>query len=267
MPFDQAALFAVLCGVFVLLIWGRWRYDLVAFVALLVALLVGVVPAEEAFSGFGHPATVIIALVLIVSRGLSNSGAIEMIAKLVVDSSRSLAAHVTLMSGVAAVMSAIMNNVAALTLLMPVDLQAAAKSKRSPAMTLMPISFASILGGMITLIGTPPNIVIAEYRNEALGEGFRMFDFAPVGIACTIVGVCYLALLGWRLLPRDRRAADSTKELFELADYIVELKVREDSSYRGSSAQGARCRCRGDRCRSFGIDPTRPADAGPSPAH
>ena len=233
MPFDQAALFAVLCGVFVLLIWGRWRYDLVAFVALLVALLLGVVPTEEAFSGFGHPATVIIALVLIVSRGLSNSGAIEMIAKLVVDSSRSLAAHVTLMSGVAAVMSAIMNNVAALTLLMPVDLQAAAKSQRSPAMTLMPISFASILGGMITLIGTPPNIVIAEYRNEALGEGFRMFDFAPVGIACTIVGVCYLALLGWRLLPGDRRTADSTKELFELADYIVELKVREDSPIVG----------------------------------
>ena len=102
-------------------------------------------------------------------------------------------------------MSAFMNNVAALALLMPLDMQAASKAKRSPSLTLMPLSFASILGGMITLIGTPPNIVIAEYRNDALGEPFRMFDFAPVGLACAAVGVAYVALIGWRLLPGARR--------------------------------------------------------------
>ena len=236
-PFEQAALFALLAGVFVFLVWGRWRYDLVAFVALLLGVLLGVVPASEAFVGLGHPATVIIALVLIVSRGLSNAGVIEMISRLVVDKTRSLARHVTVMSSFAAAMSAVMNNVAALTLLMPVDMHAADKAKRSPALTLMPISFASILGGMITLIGTPPNIVIAEYRNEALGEPFKMFDFAPVGLACTVVGVAYLALIGWRLLPGERKQTDSGKALFELADYIVELSVPEQSMVVGRAVR------------------------------
>jgi len=230
---DQIILFALLMFVFVFLIWGRWRYDLVAFVALLAALLTGVVPTEQAFSGFGHPATVIIALVLIISRGLSNSGVIELLARFFVDASRKLASHISVMSALAAVLSAFMNNVAALALLMPLDMQAASKAKRSPAVTLMPLSFASILGGMITLIGTPPNIVIAEFRNDALGESFKMFDFAPVGLACAAVGVAYVALIGWRLLPAERRKADPQKELFDLADYIAELKVPDGSPVIG----------------------------------
>jgi len=230
---DQLILFTLLLFVFVFLIWGRWRYDLVAFVALLAALLSGIVPADKAFSGFGHPAVVIIALVLIVSRGLSNSGAIELLARHVVSGSRKLAAHIGIMSSLAAVLSALMNNVAALALLMPVDIQAATKAKRSPSLSLMPLSFASILGGMITLIGTPPNIVIAEFRKDALGTSYKMFDFAPVGIACAAVGVAYVALIGWRLLPAARREADSGKDLFDLADYIAELKVAKGSPVIG----------------------------------
>ena len=201
---DQITLFALLFMVFLFLVWGRWRYDLVAFVALLAAILLGLIPIDLAFSGFGHPAVVIIALVLIASRGLSNSGAIELLARYVVSGSRRLGAHITIMSSLAALLSAMMNNVAALALLMPVDMQAASKAKRSPSLSLMPLSFASILGGMITLIGTPPNIVIAEFRNDALGAPYRMFDFAPVGIACAAVGVAYVALIGWRLLPASR---------------------------------------------------------------
>ena len=127
---DQITLFGLLFFVFVFLIWGRWRYDLVAFVALMVALLTGIVPKEDAFSGFGHPATVIIALVLVVSRGLSNSGAIELVARYLIDASRKLATHIAIMSGLAASLSALMNNVAALALLMPVDLEAAKKAAR-----------------------------------------------------------------------------------------------------------------------------------------
>jgi di/tricarboxylate transporter len=234
---DQLTLFALLLFVFVFLIWGRWRYDLVAFVALLVALLTGLVPAEDAFSGFGHPATVIIALVLIVSRGLSNSGAIEIIARFLLDSSRKLSTHITLMSGLAAGLSALMNNVAALALLMPVDMQAAKKAGRSPSLSLMPLSFASILGGMITLIGTPPNIVIGEFRGDALGEPYRMFDFAPVGLACAAVGVAYVALIGWRLLPSGRQSSDAGQELFDLADYIVEVRVPEGSPIIGKKVR------------------------------
>lgn len=230
---DQIVLFTLLFFVFVFLIWGRWRYDLVAFVALLVAILTGVVPASQGFAGFGHPAVVIIALVLIVSRGLSNSGAIELLARFVISGGRKLASHIAIMSSLAAVLSAIMNNVAALALLMPVDMQAASKAKRSASLSLMPLSFASILGGMITLIGTPPNIVIAEFRKDALGESYRMFDFAPVGIACAAVGVAFVALIGWRLLPAERRETDSAKELFDLADYIAELKVAKGSPIIG----------------------------------
>jgi di/tricarboxylate transporter len=230
---DQSVLFGLLFFVFVFLIWGRWRYDLVAFVALLIALLTGIVPKEQAFSGFGHPATVIIALVLVISRGLSNSGAIEMVARYVVDSTRKLSTHITIMSGLAASLSALMNNVAALALLMPVDMQAAKKAGRSPSLSLMPLSFASILGGMITLIGTPPNIVVAEFRGQALGEPYKMFDFAPVGLACAVVGVAYVALIGWRLLPSARKSADAGKELFDLADYIAEVRVPEGSPVIG----------------------------------
>jgi di/tricarboxylate transporter len=233
MTAQQAILFVILVLVFVMLIWGRWRYDLVAFIALMAALLTGVVPVSEAFSGFGHPATVIIALVLVVSRGLSNSGVIELLARYVIDTSRKLRAHIGIMSGLAASLSAVMNNVAALALLMPLDLQAAKKSGRSPSLSLMALSFASILGGMITLIGTPPNIVIAEFRNDALGEPFQMFDFTPVGIACAAVGVAYVTLFGWRLLPASRTSREAQADLFDISDYIAEVRVPEGSTVIG----------------------------------
>jgi di/tricarboxylate transporter len=234
---DQNILFILLFFVFVFLIWGRWRYDLVAFTALLIAAGAGVVPANGVFSGFGHPAVVIVALVLIVSRGLSNSGAIELLSRYLIDGSRKLGTHIGIMAGFAAVLSAIMNNVAALALLMPLDMQAAAKAKRSPALSLMPLSFASILGGMITLIGTPPNIVVAEYRGSVMGEPYRMFDFAPVGLAVAIVGVAYVALIGWRLIPVARTKHTPATELFELGDYLAEVKVAEGSAAIGQKVR------------------------------
>ncbi len=235
MTTQQIILFGLLFFVFVFLIWGRWRYDLVAFTALLAAVMGGVVPVDKAFSGFGHPATVVIALVLIVSRALSNSGAIELLAGYVANGSRKIGAHISIMSMIAAGLSAAMNNVAALALLMPVDIQAAARAKRSPALTLMPLSFATILGGMITLIGTPPNIVIAEYRAERFGAPFSMFDFAPVGGVCAVVGVLFIATVGWRLIPAARGKQDSSKELFELENYIAEVRVPGESAVIGKT--------------------------------
>jgi len=225
----QIILFCLLGAVFGLLVWGKIRYDLVAFGALIVAIIIGVVPQESAFEGFGHHATVIIALVLIVSRGLSNSGAIELIAKHVIDAGRSLFMHISVMSGVAAILSALMNNVAALALLMPIDMQAAAKAKRSPALSLMPLSFASILGGMITLIGTPPNIIIASFREQAVGEPFGMFDFSPVGAVTALVGVIFIALVGWRLIPNQGNDQGAAAKLFDIQQYIAEVRVAEGS--------------------------------------
>jgi di/tricarboxylate transporter len=233
MTTDQIMLFVLIALIFIFLIWGKLRYDLVAFSALVIAFLVGVIPKDQVFSGFGHPAVIIIALVLIVSRGLSSSGAIEMLARKVVDSSRSLPKHIGIMAAISATLSCIMNNVAALALLMPVDMQAAQRSKRSPALTLMPLSFASILGGMVTLIGTPPNIVIATFRETALGESYSMFDFAPVGLVVAVVGVLYIALVGWRLIPHERSQHDTLKELGDFQDYMSNAKVPEESSSVG----------------------------------
>ncbi len=168
MTFDQTVLFALFIGVFGMLLWGRFRYDLVAFTALMIGILLGVVPTEEAFSGFGHEATIIVALVLIVSAGLVRSGAVLLITRTLIDSSRRLGAHIAIMGTIGGVLSAFMNNVAALALLMPVDIQTARKAGRAPGLSLMPLSFATILGGMITLIGTPPNIIISSIRGQYL---------------------------------------------------------------------------------------------------
>jgi di/tricarboxylate transporter len=230
---DQAVLFGLLVVVFALLVWGKIRYDLVAFGALIVAIIIGVVPQEDAFSGFGHHATVIIALVLIVSRGLANSGAIELIARHVIDGGRSLFMHIGVMSGVAAVLSAIMNNVAALALLMPIDIQAAKKAKRNIGLSLMPLSFASILGGMITLIGTPPNIIIASFREQAMGEPFGMFDFSPVGAVVALAGVIFIVTIGWRLIPVVDNGDPDNDVPTPHQDYVAELSVAEDSSLVG----------------------------------
>jgi di/tricarboxylate transporter len=230
---DQIFLFAIFVLLFGFLLWGRWRYDLVAFIALLAALVTGVVPTDLAFSGFGHPAVVIIALVLIVSRGLTNSGAIDLVTRRMLTGTLSIGRHIALTSAIGAGLSAVMNNVAALALLMPVDIQAAARAKRSPALTLMPLSFATILGGLITLIGTPPNIIIASFREKALGQPFAMFDFAPVGLACATVGVAFVAFIGWRLIPAERGQTDSGMELMKLEDYIAELVVPAKSPVIG----------------------------------
>lgn len=233
MTFEQIALFTLFGLVLVLLVWGRVRYDLIAFGALVVAVLVGIIDVGDAFAGFGHPATILVALVFVISRGLLNSGAIDWVSRKVVDQGRSISAHIAVMGGLGAALSAFMNNVAALTLLMPVELAASAKAKRPPAATLMPLAFATILGGLITLIGTPPNIIIAQFRADALGEPFAMFDFAPVGLVVAVAGMAFIALIGWRLIPSRALESNQVEELRRITDYIAELAVPEESEAIG----------------------------------
>jgi di/tricarboxylate transporter len=230
MTTDQIILFTLFGAVFGMFLWGRFRYDIVAFTALMVAVVLGVVPTKDAFSGFGHPATLVVALVLVVSAGLVRSGAVLLITRTLIDSSRSLGAHITLMGAVGGILSAFMNNVAALALLMPVDVQTARKAGRQPGLSLMPLSFATILGGMVTLIGTPPNIIIAAIRQESLGAPFAMFDFAPVGGIAAIAGLTFVALIGWRLIPAR---ADASISDDDISQYIAELLVPERSKHIG----------------------------------
>ncbi len=233
MTTDQIILFLLFGTVFALLIWGRFRYDLIAFAALMAGVVLGVVPVDQAFSGFGHPATLIVALVLIVSGGLVRSGAVFLITRTLVDSARGLGAHIAIMGAVGGVLSAFMNNVAALALLMPVDIQTSRKAGRTPGLSLMPLSFATILGGMATLIGTPPNIIIAAIREDALGAPFAMFDFAPVGAVTALAGLVFVALVGWRLIPHQADADASASGLDDIAQYIAELTIPEDSKHVG----------------------------------
>ncbi|VAW23777.1 hypothetical protein MNBD_ALPHA11-673 [hydrothermal vent metagenome] len=237
MTSQQIILFALIGFVLVGLLWGRWRYDLVAFTALVAGVILGVVPAEKAFAGFGHEATIIVALVLVISAGLMRSGAVDLITRAAIDRTRSLAAHITLMGILGGALSAFMNNVAALALLMPVDMQAARQAGRPPARSLMPLSYATILGGMVTLIGTPPNIIIASYRNEALGAPFAMFDFAPVGLAVALTGLAFIALVGWRMIPSHSQKTGPIEDMIKIEDYVAELVVPKDAKIIGQKVR------------------------------
>jgi len=212
--------------------WGRWRYDLVSFAALIVAVVLGVVPADRAFSGFANDATIIVILVLIVGHGLTRSGSIELITRRLMATPRSIPVHLSILGGIAAGLSGFMNNVAALALTMPIDIQAAQKAGRSPSLTLMPLAAATILGGLVTLIGTPANVLIASYRERAAGQSFGMFDFAPVGLSIAVVGLAFIALVGWRIIPR-RENGNAVAELAAIENYVSELVVKAKSKAIG----------------------------------
>ncbi|TWH00595.1 di/tricarboxylate transporter [Mesorhizobium sp. J18] len=233
MTADQIFIFGLLGAVLALLVWGKIRYDLVAFGALVVAVLGGAVPAEKAFEGFGHDATIIVALVLIVSRAMINAGAVELIANYAISTTRPLPVHIGLMSITGAALSAIINNVAAIVILMSLDIEAAKKAGRSPSLSLMPLSYATILGGMITLIGTPSNIVIAQFRDRTLGDAYAMFDFAPVGLVCAVVGIAFVTAIGWRLIPEGKQQTPVGEPESDL--FVAEAKVAEKSPVVGKT--------------------------------
>ena len=229
MTIDQIIIFAVLGLSLVFFIWGRWRYDVVAFTALVVAVISGVVPTDAAFAGFGHSAVITVAAVLVISRTLQVSGVISIFANAVIRFAKGQGAQMTALSGLGALLSAFMNNVGALALLMPLALRLSER----PSAVLMPLSFATILGGLVTLIGTPPNIIIATYRADVSGTAFGMFDFAFVGLPIAAVGLLFVLLIGWRLIPSDRSSRRSAEEMFDLDSYVVEARVNEDSEYVG----------------------------------
>ncbi len=226
--FDQIAILGIIITVLILFIWGKWRYDIVALMALGACSLFGLVPVDQIFSGFGHPATVTVAIVLILSYGLTRSGVIERMAKVIEPISSIPSLHIAALIFIVAFLSMFMNNVGALALLMPVAIQSTIKAGRSPATVLMPLSFGSILGGLVTLIGTPPNIIIASYRKEVTGESFRMFDFAPAGGIITVAGILFLVLIGWRLV-KVRKASSGNDSLFDIGDYLFEIKIPKKS--------------------------------------
>lgn len=237
MTLPQLLVFAILLGAMALFIWDRWRYDIVALLALLAATVGGLVPGDQAFAGFGHPAVVTVVAIFVVSRGLINAGVVDAISRRVATAELGPTGQVALLTALVAAASAFVNNVGALALLMPVAVWMSRQSGRSPSLLLMPLAFGSLLGGMITLIGTPPNIIIAAARADAGLPAFTMFDFTPVGAGVTVVCVAAIALVGWRLTPK-REGKAAPEELFRIDQYLSEVRVPEGSKAAGHTLFG-----------------------------
>ncbi len=236
MTTPQLSLALILVGTLVLFVWGRFRHDLVAVLTLLASVLVGVVKPEEAFTGFSDPAVITVALVLILSAAIRNSGLPERAVRHFSPLMARPSVHVALMTAAVTALSAFMNNVGAVAVMMPVAIMTAEKANRSPGTLLMPVAFGSLLGGLITLIGTPPNLLISAIREDTIGRGYAMFDFAAVGLPIALIGVLYLSV-AWRLLPRDRKGTPSPERRFRVEDYVTEAHVPPHSPLVGKSVR------------------------------
>ena len=230
MSIEQLTILAILVATVAMFLWGRWRHDMVAMGALLACVLTGLVPLDAAFSGFGHPAVITVACVLVLSHGLHSSGAIDVLTRAVIPTQAGPTLTIAALTGLAAVLSGFMNNVGALALLMPVAIQVASRQSLPPGKVLMPLAFGSILGGMTTLVGTPPNLIVSGFRAQTGMSSFGMFDFTPVGLAVAAGGVAFVALIGWRLVPARERAG---VESFETAAYLTEARIPEGSKADG----------------------------------
>ena len=273
MTIDQIAITIILIITFSLFVWGKWRYDIVAIFALCVLFILDVLLGGEnsnliknpanVFLGFGHPAVITVAAVLILSRALRNSGVIDMLSYLIMPFSKKRNIHIFSLSSLVSIFSAFMNNVGALALMLPVAIKTSLKHGRSPSIILMPLAFASILGGMITMIGTPPNIIIStlretqylELKNQALldngsnaakyfstnginihnfhPEPFGMLDFGYVGGIIALLGLLFVTLFGWRLIPKKQQSKSKDESLFSINDYMTEIRIPENSSFIG----------------------------------
>ena len=278
MTVDQITIFSIIILTFSLFIWGKWRYDIVSIIALCVLYIAdGVIGGKSSnlitdpanlFLGFGHPAVITVAAVLIISRALRNAGVVEVISRQIAPFSTYQTAHISSLSAVVSVFSAIMNNVGALALMLPVALKTSVKQKRSPSVILMPLAFASILGGMITMIGTPPNIIISTLRetqyselkqeavndpssraadylhsqgidpNTFIPEPFGMLDFSPVGGIIAFLGVLFVAFVGWRFIPKSSYKKPGSESLFSIDDYITEIRIPEGCKLIGQKVSG-----------------------------
>lgn len=227
---DQIIILAVLAATMSAFLWGRWRHDVVAMGALLVCAFTGLVPGADAFTGFGHPAVITVACVLVLSYGLQITGAVDVMAKRILPSSAGPTLSILALCGLATALSGFMNNVGAMALLMPIAIQMAEKQNLPPGKVLMPLAFCSILGGTMTLIGTPPNLIVSGFRAEAGLGGFAMFDFLPVGLAVAVTGTAFIALIGRHLVPARKQADEGS---FDTGTYLSEVRIVERSKAVG----------------------------------
>jgi di/tricarboxylate transporter len=232
MTADQIQILLILAVTIAMFLWGRWRHDIIALGCLLACVFAGLVPSELAFSGFGHPAVITVGCVLILSWGLQSTGAVDLLVQRVLPASGGPTLTIAAITGLGALLSAFMNNVGALALLMPVAIQISHRLKLPPGKVLMPLAFGTILGGMTTMIGTPPNLIVSGFRAQNGMGSFGMFDFTPVGLAVAVCGVLFVALAGWRIVPgREQKGTEG----FDTGAYLVEARINEGARAAGKS--------------------------------
>lgn len=263
MTVDQVVLLSILAVMMGLFIWGRIRHDLVAMIALMACLSAGLVPAAEAFRGFGHAAVITVASVLILSAALQDTGAVQAVSQRLLPRGAGPTVTLATLCALAAALSAVMNNVGALALLMPVGMQLAGRLKLPPGKLLMPLAFASVLGGMTTLIGTPPNLIVSGFRAQLGGAGYAMFDFAPVGVIVAGLGVAFIALAGWRLVPA--RSGPGGAASFASGDYLNELSVEPNGPAAGTTIRSLEAALADAQVTIVGLARGKRVLAAPSP--
>ena len=229
---DQHLLSITIVSLLGLFIWSKFRYDALAAGALVVLMILGVIPANQAFDGFAHPAVMTVALVLIISQGLKNSGLTGLVGKLIGGKSFSKFQFLISLMLIAAVLSSFINNIGALAILLPITLNICQKMDWHPSRFLMPLAFACILGGMNTTIGTPPNIIISEYKSTISDSGFNFFDFSYVGLSVTILSILFISIIGNKFI-QLRDDANAGSSLIDLKGYLFEVEVNESSSAIG----------------------------------
>lgn len=232
---EASIIFIIITGTLGLFISGYWRYDIVAALSLFACVLTGVVPFSKAFVGLSNPAVITVACVMIITEAINRSGVMDYVIKRLTPITENIYLHIGSISLLAAILSAFMNNVGALALLMPVAIRTCVKVKRSPSLVLMPLALGSALGGLITSIGTPPNLLIANYRSTVTGQPFAMFDFAPVGIVLAVIGIIFVTLIGWHFIPLRKKSAEEVEDMFHIQDYITEVTINVDTKMVGET--------------------------------
>lgn len=230
---DALIVVLVLVVTVISFIWGFWRYDTIALMSLLTLVLLGQIPASEAFIGLSNPAVITVAAVMIITGAINQSGLVEHVVSYIAPLTKNTILHLALLTVITAVLSAFMNNIGALALMMPIAISSANRANLSPSTVLMPLSFASVLGGLCTSIGTPPNLLISSYKEEITGKSFSMFDFSPVGVTISVICIAFIAIIGWRLVPIRQKASSDTQDKYPIQDYITEIKIPEGSPIVG----------------------------------
>ena len=237
MTLQQALAFGLMGATITGFVWGRWRYDVIAVLALLVGVTLNIVPAKSAFDGFKNDITVIIACALVVSAAFAKSGVVELVLRPVLPHLKGATSQVLLFAGAVTALSMVTKNVGALAIMMPIALTVARRTGTPPSRLLMPMSFGALLGGTVTLVGTSPNIIVSQVREEVLGRPFGMYDYAPVGLGVTAVGLAFLAV-GFRLLPASRPTPETMDAALSAKPYVTEVEV--PGSWEGGPTTVAR---------------------------